>query len=299
LTCLQAFVDDSASDVGDRRLFMAGYLNTARNWTLFEAAWRDELRAAPALHYLRMVEANSLRGEFDGWTAEARTEKLRGLARVIRHFKPLLSFEVSVSRDQYYQLVRPVAPRALGNPHFVSSFCVLSSVARCSQRRGATTPIKFVFDEQDGVSADLGLFFATMSLGLPRKARALISGMPAFENDKLFPPLQAADMLAWHIRREYEQLASEGRLGMADLLRNADGHLISSIDKTYLQSWAEKFGRMPGVSGTQSKSQWRALKKEMAQLSATGFVPPYGSRWRNMTYPLRRRLAQLVWSVNR
>lgn len=80
---LQAFCDDSASDKGDKRLFMAGYLDRADRWQLFSEAWLEELQALPSIAYLRMVEANNLRGQFKGWTKKARDQKLKGLARVI------------------------------------------------------------------------------------------------------------------------------------------------------------------------------------------------------------------------
>ena len=104
---LRAFTDDSASDVGDRRLFMAGYMNRTELWARFAEAWAEELRGAPSIEYLKMAEAQNLRDQFDwrkGWTEEKRDEKLRGLARVIRHFNPI-SFQMSI--DRRVALVRP------------------------------------------------------------------------------------------------------------------------------------------------------------------------------------------------
>lgn len=37
---LQPFCDDTASDKGDKRLVIAGYLNRADRWQLFSKAWR-------------------------------------------------------------------------------------------------------------------------------------------------------------------------------------------------------------------------------------------------------------------
>lgn len=202
LAFFQAFTDDSASDIGDRRLFFAGYLNRAEDWALFADAWDEELRAEPGIEYLRMVEANGLRGQFAGWDERRRDEKLRGLARVIRHFKPV-SFQVSVSREQFARILEPVNPRGL-SPHFDCVFCTVSSVARFAYDGGMRLPIDFVFDEMDSVALDMPLVFDHLIKSLPRGARQLVSGHPTFKNDKLVTPLQAADMLAWHVRREHE-----------------------------------------------------------------------------------------------
>ena len=55
---LQAYVDDSASDQGDQRLFLAGYINAADRWIRSSDAWAEVLRDPPAIGYLKMSEAN-------------------------------------------------------------------------------------------------------------------------------------------------------------------------------------------------------------------------------------------------
>jgi hypothetical protein len=57
LAFLQAFIDDSASETGDQRLFMAGYITSAETWVHFADAWAKELKSAPPISYLKMVEA--------------------------------------------------------------------------------------------------------------------------------------------------------------------------------------------------------------------------------------------------
>ncbi|MGF1631284.1 MAG: DUF3800 domain-containing protein [Kiloniellaceae bacterium] len=286
---LQAFIDDSASETGNHRLVMAGYLNTTSKWALFADAWDEELRAAPAVEYLKMSEANSLRGQFRGWNDDTRDEKLRGFVRVARHFRPI-SFEVSISRHSYYELVRPASPRGI-SPHFVCTFGVVTAVTRYLTSIGAKTPVDFIFDEQLGVSADIALFFDYMKMSLPRSARTLINGNPIFRDDKKMLPLQAADMLAWHLRREQE-LGDAGRLPMAEKLRG-NSHLVMEISDESLQDWAREFSTVPGVNLVQSKTQWQAVRRNISDLNAGGFVPPYGNRVRNLIYGARDALIGL------
>ncbi|MCL4710686.1 MAG: DUF3800 domain-containing protein [Pseudorhodoplanes sp.] len=289
---LYAYIDDSASHVGDQRLFMAGYLNRAEQWALFSEAWDEELRAAPAIEYLKMAEAQNLRDQFTGWTPGGRDEKLRGLARVIRHFQPF-SFEFSVSRAQYSSIVKPASPRGLGNAHFVCCFGMVSSLARYADGAGVRMPIKFIFDQQDGVSTDIGLFFDRMTQSLPKSARKLISGSPTFEDDKLVLPLQAADMLAWHVRREHEDCVPPDTLPMADLLRNDHGHLTSEIPESVMKSWADQFDKLPGVPLLQSKRDWRDFKKEMTRLISLGVDPSTTGHPRGMIARLTSRVKAL------
>jgi hypothetical protein len=114
---LQAYVDDSTSEVGDQRLFLAGYINTADRWIRFSDAWKEELQAPPGeIDYLKMSEAYVLRGQFQGWSPEDRHEKLRGLSRVIRHFKPA-SIHCSVSTNEFASTVALTAPYGLARPY--------------------------------------------------------------------------------------------------------------------------------------------------------------------------------------
>lgn len=297
LAFLHAYTDDSASEKGDRRLFMAGYLNRAENWALFSDAWDEQLRAAPSIDYLKMVEATNLRDQFarkKGWTEQARDEKLRGLARVIRHFRPV-SFEFSINREKFYSVVKPVSPRGLGNPHFTCCLGVVSAVTRYADSQKIKLPIDFIFDQQDGVAEDIGLLFEEIKKGLPKGARKLISAPPIFMDDKdrQFMPLQAADMLAWHVRREREVCIPPERLPMANLLRADSGHLMSELDETMMHRWAHHHSQLPGIPQLQSKGQWQRFKAEMARLNSLGYIPPHGSRWKNALYRARERLARL------
>lgn len=155
-------------------------------------------------------------------------------------------------------------------------------------------PIDFVFDEQEGVDADIGLFFDYMKQSLPKGAQRLINGRPVYKNDKLVLPLQAADMLAWHLRREHEVCTPPERLPMADLLCNADGHLSSQIEEPMMKTWAIHHQQQPGIAGLQSKSQWRTFRAEIARLNALGYIPPQGTKWRNALHGIRERGAKIL-----
>jgi hypothetical protein len=288
---LQAVADDSASDVGDRRLFLAGFMNSAEKWRLFCDAWDDELKAGRPISYLRMTEANSFRGQFRGWTKAQRDEKLRGFARVARHFKPI-SFHVSISRAQNSNVLTPTAPRGVANPHFLCCFAIAAMLSRYIFSQDASLPVEFIFDQQNGVDDDMGLFFDYMKANLPQEAANLISNKPIFRDDKQWFPLQAADMLAWHLRKNHE-VRGAWHLDSSEPLYNPEGHLHMELDQS-LQDWADEFAKLPGIDKMQSRSEWRKLKREIRRLTAAGFIPPYGSRLKNFLYALRAKLAKLA-----
>lgn len=205
LVVLQAYVDDSASDNGDRRLFLAGYVNTADKWALFSDAWAEELRRAPSIDYLKMREANNLSGQFKGWSEEDRDEKLRDLSRLIRHFQPA-SLHASISRLDVERLIKPVAPYNFSSPYLYcfNAIMIPLAMSQFSSQQDVRVPIDFIFDDQQGLGEEARAIYKAVRLQQPSHIRELLSVDPIFRDDKLVLPLQAADMLAWHIRRHYE-----------------------------------------------------------------------------------------------
>lgn len=201
---LRAFTDDSAAQKGDRRLFYAGYLERADAWAKFSEAWDWELGQWPAIKYFKGTEANALDGEFLGWDPAQRDAKVIKLAQIIGAFKPF-SFHFSLNRKLFEEELKPVSPYGLGQPHLTACFAVVAGVTRTAAERGITTPIEFIFDQQDGIDESVRLLFSQMMKSLPPQARKLVADVPWFKSDrdKQFMPLQAADMLAWHVRREH------------------------------------------------------------------------------------------------
>jgi hypothetical protein len=274
LAFLRAFTDDSAAQAGDRRLFLAGYLHRADAWAAFSDSWHAELNAWPPIEYLKASEANHLSGQFDrkkGWDEAKRDAKIGILAAILDHYRPF-SFEFSINRKIFEDELKPQSPYGLGRPHFQMCFAVVAGIARYAAREGVNTPIEFIFDEQEGVDADIALFFPQLKKGLPVKAQNLIEGIPLFKSDrdKRYMPLQAADLLAWHLRREHETGA---KLPLTGALLNKSGHFVQEIPDEMVRRWTDHHSKQRGMPLIQSKAQWRTLKKDIRRLTNAGIDP--------------------------
>jgi hypothetical protein len=289
---LQSYADDSASDDGDQRLFMAGFVGLAQNWAAFSDDWHWALKhGGPPIDYLRMVEAQSLRNQFQNWNKQDRNKKLLLLAEIIRSY-PLMSFEFSVSRKTFIKHVKPHAPRGVAKPHFTANFHTVSGISRHFENQ-SDIKIEFIFDEQDGVDADVYLFFEYMRRNIPEKAREIIIGFPMFKNDKEVVPLQAADMAAWFVRRAHQMGEESLPIPLYSVI-NEEQHLMSEIPDDTLVKWGKQFASTPILKELQSKSQWQRFRREMTELIANGFVPPHGTSSDNLIHDLRERFAKFV-----
>jgi len=110
--------------------------------------------------------------------------------------------------------------------------------AKLARDLGQTGKIDFIFDEQgDEPSALIQSDFDKFKAAATTDMRDFIGSRPIFRDDKQFVPLQAADMLAWHIRRNYG-LAADGKdpqadrsnVYLANLLNSP--HVIKTIART-------------------------------------------------------------------
>src|SRR5882672_3149158 len=279
LVMLQAFIDDSASEQGDRNLFLAGYIQRAPVWTAFSDDWQLVLASHPKIAHLHMVEAESLRGEFRGWSASQRDLKIQALAEVIeRH--GAVSIVCSISRNIFNSVLKPIAPYALSSPYFYCFYGIIITAARWALARNGNVPIDFIFDEHGALGTEASGWYEVIRQLQKPEIQQFLGSTPVFRDDKKFLPLQAADMLAWHLRRKNESRNATEDRPFSDRLQNVGDHIGVVITEDFLKSWAEQMSSVPGVADTRHKNTWRKMKAPLARMlsappDSPEFLPNY------------------------
>lgn len=276
----QSFADDSTSQLGGKRLFLAAYVNTVPQWEKFSDEWDAALKEHPAIEYAKMSEAESLRGQFRGWDPIERDRKIMRLANVVQASMPW-SFHTSVDTADCARIMGPAAPLGLARPYMLCFQALIIQVAQSHFRfGGANLPIDFIFDDQGGIGEEAALFYDWIKGTTPPEVRAVMGARPIFRDDKAVVPLQAADLLAWHVRRWREgQDTHEARPAM-DLLIGAGRHVFVELGEPELKRFAKGLRRVPGVKPLQSVKGWREAKRGIAALIDAGDPPPNVPRWR-------------------
>jgi len=283
LAFLQAYIDDSACQTGKQRLFMGGFLNNTYGWSEFSRLWDRALSDYPEIKYLKMSEANALRGQFLGWSPEQRDQKLLRLFQLIRDTHSL-SFEFTVDTSDYLDMVTPYAPHALGSPYYSTTFGIISSLVRYLESRGVEEKVDFIFDQQSNISSDIVLFFDYMCRNISPNARKLISGTPIFRDEKEMLPIQAADVLVWHLRREHEIGDVRQQL---DFIIGCQIHLATHADEDSIRRMGQKMAVcIPEAAILNKKSKWQKMRKHLVRLMGSDYIPPHGTRFRNIFFGL-------------
>lgn len=284
---LEVYIDDSASDAGtDKRLVLAGYMQSAEAWGRLTEDWIAELARPPALASLHMITC------FQGWSEEAREAKLDSLVTVLAKYKPL-SIECSISRTAHVEELRDRAPYDLRHPYFPCFIGVMYGVARTVLEENMSGPVEFCFDEQGEVGTNAALWYLPLKYMDPTLGKVL-GGPPRFANDNEVVPLQTADMLAWYVRRATEMRCTVRQREVADALRFRHRHM--EIPDHLVQEWGEAFQHVPGIEDTKGRrgSTNKFMQELVGRMPPDQIVPVLNKLTRRATW-LRRVRSALKW----
>lgn len=250
LIMLQCFVDDSGNsprpDQPDRGLFvLAAYVMDEKRWEDFAEKWYAQLKRDYPIDYCRMANAEAGDGPFLGMDSIWRKRKIKDLALVVRQCNPV-PFACQMTWKDYEEIVVGNVPSGFENPYAVPFFQMMKSIADFQIKSNELhpfgyLPVDFIFDEQGEAGMQCLKWFGPLKSKVPDPFKTIMSNTPQFKDDRAVMPLQAADMLAWHIRREH-QFPSEERPTTA--LLNPDGILIRVIGRDSLAQLVEMSKRL-------------------------------------------------------
>jgi len=251
MVMFKAYFDDSCGDEESKILVLAGCVQSYRVWAHFSFAWEAALAQPPSIKHFHMREARKLVGEFNRWKGEDRDNKIRFLASIIENFRPW-TIAVWVSRKEHDAIVGPISPFMIRHAYISLFWGVILKLAHWHQHRGIKLPVEYVFDEQGSIGEDAAIWHRHIKSWQPPEIKVLIGGTPKFENDEWVLPLQAADMLAWHVRRRKERPDENLSTLATAALENLDYAEIQ-LTEDRLTMMAEQIKEVPRVESVQEK----------------------------------------------
>jgi hypothetical protein len=227
---LKLYVDDSGSDPDPQGYFiLAGYLMEEPRWVDFASRWHAQLKRDYPVDYSRMADAEEGTGPYSGMDSVFRKRKVRDLAEVIRDCHPTALACIMSWKDYMAHIKEQVDPR-LDNPYSVLFFKIMAMSAELQKRFNegipeeikvrhgiAIKPVDFIFDDQGPAGLKCLQWYAALRERVSEPDRTIIANTPQFKDDRDLNPLQAADMLAWHVRRSFSH-PQEDRHSMLDLI---------------------------------------------------------------------------------
>ena len=259
---LKFFVDDSGSDTKQDGLFVLyGYMMEEPRWEDFAERWDAELKRPDffPISYCRMSDAEEGTGPFAGIDRPFRQRKVKDLAGVIHECHPA-AIGCKLSWKDYNEIVKGKVDPRLDNPYAILFFQVMRGVTEFQIRLNneisderkeqirknhgveiAIKPVDFVFDDQGPAGLQCLQWWGGLKTRVSEPHLTVIGNTPQFKDDRELVPLQAADMLAWHIRREFEY-QNENRADIVTLI-NPEGIWEQEISPEMLHTIVDVFNK--------------------------------------------------------
>lgn len=198
---LISYIDDSGSEGKGPVFILAGYLSFVDIWTSFSAAWADCLKGPPELPYFKMREAKRLHDTFRGWSVEERDERLFALIDTVSKQPIMTALVFALWWDDYRRAISEFPEITDCHPYDMLFHGIMATTTSVLGKNRVASRIKFVFDDQGSAGLRAIRTYKRIREFLPTIQRELIVGSPELADDKVDLPLQAADLLAWQVRR--------------------------------------------------------------------------------------------------
>jgi hypothetical protein len=222
---LNFYIDDSGKS--DPPVFVLGGLALSSDMIAsFEAEWAWVLSSDPAIPYFKMKEAQSRRGPFKRMATADRDRKVLLLAEVLqRHAKTLIS--VVVQHDDYRRVFEGQMMPAMDRPYEIIFHLIIANAFKLCKAANINDPVEFIFDRQRDHEKSLQATYEVTRKGMMPELQKFFAADPRHADDKDEVALQAADMVAWHVRRSWRQ-------GFAGLrTASSAGPIIANIEGSH------------------------------------------------------------------
>lgn len=197
---------------------LLGLMADAEAWSEFSDRWRAARDTRPKIASMHMVEAARLGGQFYGWSPEERDAKVRRMLSVLND-TATIGFFALIDAYAWTHSVTPLTSTAKtragqllryqADPYFLGFASILFAIARHLKLSRHQERVEIIFDDSRISGTRARQFYPAILELMDADERARMPAEPLFRADDEFMPLQAADMLAWPLRRAAEGGSSD------------------------------------------------------------------------------------------
>jgi hypothetical protein len=190
----------------DQAFIFAGFLGSARQWEAFVHAWKPLLEKPPILRAKGFK--NTLR-------RKRNNKRMLGFTSVLRECEGLRRVSVTIPNKAYKIAVLDEIPKwqgrldtealeLLDNPYYFGFYVMMMQVLLpMVQSLGDKAELEVIYDENIQEAEKVKSGYREFLAQTPEAKQ--LRREPRSENDDKFMPLLAADLLAWHMRRDFSE----------------------------------------------------------------------------------------------
>jgi hypothetical protein len=233
-----AYIDESGRGY-PKAFFDAGFMAPTEAWPEFSREWEAALQLPPrfpAFHAKQWASQGELR-KLGRSVAErdARVENLIGI--INKH--TCLAFGVFLHAERYQSLFRGELSATHDQPSHQTHVEIMDHMIRHNIELGEFGEISFIFDKIVPTELlELQIKWDKWKRERHRPFRRRMGRLPATGDDEVDMPLQAADLLAWSMRRFFEETTERGVSADASLAYRWSGMI--DVPRKFLPLYGEE-----------------------------------------------------------
>jgi uncharacterized protein DUF3800 len=256
---LAGYFDESGLDERSATFWVAGFVQHFSDWPSFTRQWKKALDdSGLACFHMAELSARPRRGPFKGWSEERADDLIDELITII-NTSQVLGFAAGLVKEDYERVVvwernffEDVGlKREWWKQPYLLAFqqCIVEAVLKASELPRAER-ISFWFDRQRQFAARSVAVFGQMSnTGLWPSGDRL--GDVRFESKTDCLALQAADLLAWEIRKYSEDRRFNPSKPIRPSMERLKRRLVASplVDEKHMVRLVEEIRKSRGKIG--------------------------------------------------
>jgi Protein of unknown function (DUF3800) len=230
-----AYIDDSADRDRERVIVAGAIIGDKQRWDFFNKRWRERLKQ-DGLEYFKSSQCDNLNKEFKKFLKEFGMEEGRKRAALVRddldkiiHASQLMVLGVALSVP-FHKVMREDSAKFGEIPAVPYRLAFQQLLAECAKAMilmGRGNIVTFGHDNGNDFAA-LHEIYLEFKKSNRRYQRVMADFVPL--DDKLHPPVQAADVAAWVTRKYAEAYAANPTYDNMKRLRSSMYKIVNWLD---------------------------------------------------------------------
>jgi len=195
-----AYMDESGTHDGSESVTVAGFISLASMWVDFSAKWQLALNDF-GLDYFHMTDFANRVGPYASWTERDRRLRLARLLTIIAE-NTLGSVATSIPLKAFDDIFSRRAKLICGGAYGLASMVCFMALSDQLRDQSIDGWINYVFETGAHGAGQITTLFNHNERDPIMKADLRLWSL-RFENKRLFLPLQAADILAYELYKDW------------------------------------------------------------------------------------------------
>lgn len=196
VTAFRVYLDEGGVNAGAKVLTVAGYVAKPSQWQLFTKEWNKVLKPTGLTAY-HATDAQGLYDEFRDWTRDDVVALVKKLLPIITKYARGIAIAIVMDDFQEAFAKREDLKAAFASPYGACFQWLVQSLLELADRQRLQARFAFVHETNDMKREAIQAFdFVKTETVYGDRLISL-----SFADKKEFPPLQAADILAFEVQK--------------------------------------------------------------------------------------------------